>query len=136
MNNPNPCTISSVTLLVEDYDAAIAFFTQVLRFELLEDQDLGNGARWVRLIPSGTEGTALVLTKATSAAQRTALGKQAGDGVFAILHSRNFTADYEYMRTRGVEFDEPPRQEPYGTVAIFRDLCGNKWDLIEPATLP
>ena len=124
-------SIASVALLVRDYDEAIAFFTYALRFTLVEDQPLGAGKRWVVVAPSDGKGAALVLAKAANADQLAHVGNQAGDRVFLFLRSDDFQSDYRYMQSRGVRFIETPRDEPYGTVVVFLDLYGNKWDLIQ-----
>ncbi len=126
--------ISQVALLVRDYDEAIRFFTRVLRFVLLEDAPLTGGKRWVRIAPSGTAGMALLLAKAATPEQEGAVGNQTGGRVFMFLRTDNFHEDYEHMKSEGVRFTEKPRREPYGTVVVFLDLYGNKWDLIGPVT--
>ena len=125
--------ISSVALLVRDYDEAIRFFTQALRFVLLEDASLTDGKRWVRVSPSAG-GTALLLAKAATPEQERAIGNQSGGRVFMFLRTDDFQADFEYMKAHGVRFTESPRHEAYGTVIVFLDLYGNKWDLIGPVT--
>lgn len=124
--------LSAVTFLVRDYDEAIAFFTQSLRFSLVEDSPLADGKRWVLVAPPGAAGTCLLLAKAVTAEQAAAVGRQGGGRVFLFLHTDDFARDYWEMRARGVQFAGEPRHEPYGTVAVFADLYGNKWDLIEP----
>ena len=127
-------TLAAVTFLVRDYDEAIAFFTEKLGFELAEDSPLGEGKRWVVVAPPGSAGTKLLLAKAVTPEQIARIGDQAGGRVFLFLHTDDFLRDYEAMRSRGVRFLEAPRQEAYGTVAVFEDLYGNKWDLLQPAT--
>jgi catechol 2,3-dioxygenase-like lactoylglutathione lyase family enzyme len=122
--------ISQVALLVRDYDEAIAFFTRALRFELLEDSALGNGKRWVRVAPPGGAGGTLLLARAVTPEQERAVGNQSGGRVFLFLESDDFARDYADMRAQGVRFTEEPRHEAYGTVVVFLDLYGNKWDLI------
>jgi len=129
-------SISQVALLVRDYDDAIRFFTQELRFVLLEDTPLAGGKRWVRVAPAGGAGAALVLAKAVTPDQERAVGNQAGGRVFMFLHTSDFRTDYEHLQAHGVRFTEQPRHEPYGTVVVFLDLYGNKWDLIGPVALP
>jgi catechol 2,3-dioxygenase-like lactoylglutathione lyase family enzyme len=126
-------SIGSVALVVRDYDEAIAFFTQSLGFELRQDSDLGNGKRWVLLSPQASApfGCNLLLAKAVGVEQEKAIGNQSGGRVFMFLHTDNFARDYEKMRLRGVRFLESPRSESYGTVAVFEDLYGNKWDLLQ-----
>ena len=126
-------SISQVALLVRDYDEAIRFFTQALRFDLLEDESLGGGKRWVRVSPSA-DGAALLLARAATPEQERAIGNQSGGRVFMFLCTDDFHADYEHMKSQGVRFTEKPRHELYGTVVVFLDLYGNKWDLIGPAT--
>ncbi len=123
-------SISHVTLIVRDYDEAIAYFTQQLGFVLLEDTPQDDGKRWVLVAPSGG-GTSLLLARAVTPEQKAAIGRQVGGRVFLFLNTEDFWRDYEAMRSRGVVFRETPREEPYGTVAVFRDLYGNKWDLIQ-----
>lgn len=122
--------IGSVTLVVEQYDAAIAWFTDVLGFELLEDTDRGGGKRWVRVAPGGG-GSELLLARAVNDAQRASIGQQTGGRVAFFLHTEDFSRDHAAMQARGVRFVEAPRREEYGTVAVFEDVCGNRWDLIE-----
>lgn len=122
--------IGSVTLVVEQYDAAIAWFTEVLGFELLEDTDRGGGKRWVRVAPGGG-GSELLLARAVNDAQRASIGQQTGGRVAFFLHTDDFSRDHAAMQARGVRFVEAPRREEYGTVAVFEDVCGNRWDLIE-----
>jgi catechol 2,3-dioxygenase-like lactoylglutathione lyase family enzyme len=125
--------ISSVAILVRDYDEAIRFFTQALRFVLLEDEDRGGGKRWVRVSPS-KDGAALLLARAVTPEQERAIGNQSGGRVFMFLRTDDFHADFAHMKAHGVRFTESPRHESYGTVVVFLDLYGNKWDLIGPAT--
>jgi len=125
-------TLGHVTLLVRDYDEAIAFFTQALEFRLTEDTPLGEGKRWVLVAPQGPAGTSLLLARAVTPEQEAQVGNQAGGRVFLFLFTDDFERDYAAMRERGVVFAETPRHEAYGTVAVFEDLYGNKWDLLEP----
>jgi len=125
--------IGYVALLVRDYDEAIAWFTAVLGFELVEDTPLTNGKRWVLVAPRGGAGTALLLARAVNDGQAAHIGDQTGGRVFLFLHTDDFHRDYAAMLARGVRFEEPPRIEPYGTVAVFVDLYGNRWDLLELA---
>ena len=124
--------IANIALLVQDYDEAVAFYTQKLSFTLVENTDLGGGARWVRVMPPGAVETSLVLAKADTPEEQAQVGCQAGGRVMMILFTDDFWRDYEAMRERGVVFHEEPRVEVYGTVAVFEDLYGNKWDLLEP----
>ena len=127
-----PSSLAAISLVVRDYDEAIAFFTDALRFRLVEDTPLGNGKRWVRVAPAGG-GTALLLARAVSPEQLAAVGNQAGGRVFLFLHTDDFAGDHARMSAAGVRFLEAPRHEPYGVVAVFEDLYGTRWDLIQPA---
>ena len=127
-------SIACVSLVVRDYDEAIAFFTDCLRFTLVEDTALGAGKRWILVAPPGHTGTALLLARAATAEQASRVGDQTGGRVFLLLHTDDFWHDYRDMLARGVRFEEEPRQEPYGTVAVFLDLYGNRWDLVQPGT--
>lgn len=129
-------SITNVALVVRDYDEAIAFYTQRLRFTLVEDTPLGNGKRWVVVTPPGSSGTALLLAKASGPEQEARIGDQTGGRVFLFLHTDDFWRDYEAMRAQGVRFVEEPRQEEYGTVVVFLDLYGNRWDFIQPTRNP
>jgi catechol 2,3-dioxygenase-like lactoylglutathione lyase family enzyme len=124
--------IALMTLVVDDYDAAISWYTGKLGFALVEDTALEDGKRWVVVAPRGAAGGGLLLAKAINERQRQAVGSQAGGRVFLFLHTDDFRRDYAAYKERGVTFVEDPRQEPYGTVAVFTDLYGNRWDLIEP----
>ena len=126
--------LGQLTFLVHDYDDAIGFFVDALGFTLLEDADLGNGKRWVRVAPAGATETGLLLARAVDDAQRAAVGRQGGGRVAFFLHTDDFARDHARMTAAGVRFREPPRAEPYGTVAVFDDLYGNGWDLIQPTT--
>jgi catechol 2,3-dioxygenase-like lactoylglutathione lyase family enzyme len=135
---PNPDAeparkLAAIALLIDDYDRAIAYYRDVLGFEPLEDFPMGPGKRWVRVRPRGGEAS-FILAKAANEKQAERVGDQTGGRVFLFLHTSDFAADYRAYRARGVEFLEEPRQEAYGTVAVFRDLYGNKWDLIQPKT--
>ncbi|MFW2587675.1 VOC family protein [Sagittula sp. SSi028] len=116
--------------LVPEYDEGIAFFSKALGFELLEDTDMGGGKRWVRV--ASPSGESVLLARATGA-QRDAIGQQGGGRVWLFLHSDDFAADHARLTEHGATFEESPRHEPYGTVAVFRDPWGNRWDLIQPA---
>ncbi|MBR0974656.1 MULTISPECIES: VOC family protein [Bradyrhizobium] len=128
-----PQHIGYLSLLVRDYDEAIAYFIGRLGFELVEDTELGNGKRWVLVAPSGSLETRILLAKAVTVEQTQRIGDQTGGRVFLFLHTDDFWRDYEAYRSRGVVFREEPRVEPYGTVAVFDDLYGNRWDLLQLA---
>lgn len=123
--------LGAIALLVRDYDEAIAYFTGCLGFTLLEDSAQGAGKRWVVVAPPGSHETRLLLAKAVDPRQLQAVGNQSGGRVFLFLETENFRASYEAMRARGVRFLETPREEAYGTVAVFEDLYGNHWDLLQ-----
>jgi lactoylglutathione lyase len=123
--------IAYVTLMVKDYDEAIDFYTRVLGFQLIDDTQLSLEKRWVLISPQSTGTTCLLLSKAANQAQMEHIGNQTGGRVFMFLHTDDFWRDYDEMRNRGVHFTELPRQESYGTVAVFKDLYGNRWDLLE-----
>lgn len=123
--------LGAVSLLVRDYDEAIAFYVGKLGFALSEDTDMGGGKRWVRVTPKGGE-TSLLLAKATTDAQLARVGDQAGGRVWLFLETDDFARDHAAWAAAGVTFREAPRNEPYGVVAVFEDLYGNAWDLIEP----
>lgn len=123
-------------LVVRDYDEAIAFYVDVLGFELLEDTPQGEGGRWVTVRPRGARETALLLARADGLEQEARVGDQTGGRVGLFLHTDDFARDHERMLAAGVTFEETPRQEPYGTVAVFLDLYGNRWDLLQPRVSP
>ncbi len=124
-------SIACVSLVVRDYDEAIAFYTGPLGFRLVEDTRLSDSKRWVVVAPRGSGGTSLVLAKAATPRQEGRIGDQTGGRVGFFLHTDDFVRDHGAMKSRGVRFVEEPRTEPYGTVAIFEDLYGNRWDLLE-----
>ena len=123
--------IHTISLVVRDYDEAIDFYVDKLGFTLLEDTDMGNGKRWVTVSPHDSTQACLLLAKAVSPEQESRIGDQTGGRVFLFLHTDNFQRDYESMKANGVHFLEEPRNESYGTVVVFEDLYGNKWDLLE-----
>lgn len=123
--------LAGVSLLVRDYDEAIAFYVGKLGFDLSEDTDMG-GKRWVRVTPKAGE-TSLLLARAATDEQRARIGDQAGGRVWLFLETDDFERDHARFTEAGVIFREAPRREPYGMVAVFEDLYGNAWDLIEPA---
>ncbi|MCI3223538.1 VOC family protein [Streptomyces sp. NP-1717] len=125
--------IALVTLVVRDYDEALAFYTGPLGFELIEDTDRGDGSRWVVVRPRGS-GAALLLARAADDTQRASVGAQTGGRVGFFLHTDDFARDHARMAAAGVRFLEEPRHEPYGSVAVFEDLYGNRWDLLQPTT--
>jgi catechol 2,3-dioxygenase-like lactoylglutathione lyase family enzyme len=128
-------TLGYVALVIRDYDEAIAFFTQKLGFDLIEDSAsidrLGRYKRWVLVAPHGSRGTSLLLARASTPEEESRIGNQAGGRVFLFLHTDDFWRDYRAMTSRGVKFCREPKQEPYGIVAVFEDLYGNKWDLLQ-----
>ena len=132
-------TIGHATLVVRDYDEAIAFFARSLGFDLIEDTPSkdrqGRDKRWVLVAPRGSRGTALLLAKASTSEEVSRIGNQTGGRVFLFLHTDDFWRDYNAIREKGVKFVREPKQEEYGTVAVFEDLYGNKWDLLELTTL-
>ena len=123
--------IACFALVVADYDEAIDFYVRKLGFELREDTDMGGGKRWVLVAPRGAR-TAILLARAVDDEQRAAVGRQTGGRVGFFLHTDDFARDHASMLARGVRFLEAPRHEPYGIVAVFEDLHGNRWDLLEP----
>ena len=125
--------IGAVSLLVREYDEALAFYVGILGFNLSEDTDMGGGKRWVTVTPAGGE-TALLLARATTAEERARIGDQAGGRVWLFLETDDLMRDHAAWLAAGVRFRETPRHEPYGKVVVFEDLYGNAWDLIEPAT--
>lgn len=125
-------SIAMVALVVRDYDAAVAFYCGRLGFELVADTDLGGGKRWVVVAPGGGRGARLLLAQAVGERQEAAIGSQAGGRVAFFLETDDFDRDFAAFTAAGVHFLEAPRHEAYGTVAVFEDICGNKWDLIQP----
>ena len=120
-----------VTVVVRDYDEAIAFYRDIVGFELLEDTRIDEDKRWVVVAPPGARETAVLLARAVADGQEARIGDQTGGRVGWFLNTDTFESDYERMRAAGVVFEEAPRQESYGTVAVFQDLYGNRWDLIQ-----
>lgn len=123
--------ISGMALLVHDYDEAIAWYRQVLGFDLIEDTRLGPDKRWVLIAPPGATETRLLLAKAASPAQTARVGDQAGGRVFLFLRTDDFSRDYAAMLEAGIRFTREPKPAPYGIVAVFEDLYGNLWDLVQ-----
>jgi catechol 2,3-dioxygenase-like lactoylglutathione lyase family enzyme len=124
--------ISLIALVVRDYDEALAFYAGKLGFPVIEDTDMGAGKRWVVVSPPGAAETRLLLARAADDEQARAVGAQGGGRVFLFLTTDDFDRDHGRMTAAGVVFREAPRREAYGTVAVFEDLYGNRWDLIEP----
>lgn len=124
-------SIGAVTLVVDDYDRGIAFYVEMLGFALVADTPLGGGKRWVLVAPAGSSGTRLLLAEAADDHQRSRIGDQTGGRVFLFLETDDFARDHARFLAAGVPFLEAPRHEAYGTVAVFADPFGNKWDLIE-----
>lgn len=125
--------IAQISLLVNDYDEAISFYTQKLHFSLVEDSDLGAGKRWVIIAPPGSAGCKLLLAKASNEEQKSRVGNQTGGRVFLFLNTDNFERDYQNLLDQHITIIRKPVTETYGTAAVFADLYGNLWDLIEPA---
>ena len=123
-------SLNLVSLVVSDYDEAIAWFTGKLGFTLDQDVDQGN-KRWVVVAPRGGSGARLLLARASDEDQKARIGDQTGGRVFLFLQTDDFWRDYQAMKSRGIVFEEMPREEPYATVAVFRDLYGNRWDLLQ-----
>lgn len=127
-----PQTLAAIALVIPDYDEAIAYYTQVLGFDLIEDSPREPGKRWVLVAPPGSKGSQLLLARAATPAQRERVGDQTGGRVFLFLHTDDFWRDHAAYHARGVEFVEAPREESYATVVVFKDRYGNRWDLIQP----
>jgi catechol 2,3-dioxygenase-like lactoylglutathione lyase family enzyme len=123
--------IAHFALVVEDYDAAIAFYTKKLNFDLIEDTVLSDSKRWVLVAPKGSKETSILLAKAANDEQKSRIGNQTGGRVFLFLYTDDFWRDYKNMLAEGINFVREPKEEPYGTVAVFEDLYGNQWDLLE-----
>lgn len=126
--------LHAVTLLIDDYDAAIAHYVNDLGFHLVEDTDLGGGKRWVRVAPDSEGRPTLLLALASTDEQRSAIGRQTGGRVGYFLHTTDFAAHHARLVERGVRMTEAPRHESYGTVVVFEDRYGNLWNLIEPSS--
>jgi catechol 2,3-dioxygenase-like lactoylglutathione lyase family enzyme len=127
--------IASISILVRDYDEALHYYVKILGFQLIEDTALSDDKRWVLVAPPGASETRLLLAKADGLTQAEQIGNQCGGRVFFILNTDDFERDHREFSARGVQFCEPPRHESYGTVAVFEDLYGNRWDLLQPKTL-
>jgi catechol 2,3-dioxygenase-like lactoylglutathione lyase family enzyme len=128
-----PQSIAQLAMLVRNYEEALKFLTQKLGFQLLQDNPLPGNKRWLLVAPPNSRGAALLLAEADTPEQSLAVGNQTGGRVFLFLHTDDFWRDYKTYQSLGVRFLESPRQESYGTVAVFEDLYGNKWDLLQPA---
>jgi catechol 2,3-dioxygenase-like lactoylglutathione lyase family enzyme len=126
-------TLGLIAIVVRDYDEAIDFYTRVLGFEIVEDTPQTPTKRWVRVRPPASCGTELLLARAATPEQESRIGNQTGGRVFLFLYTDDFGRDYRLYQERGVRFVRPPSVEPYGTVAVFEDLYGNRWDLIQNA---
>jgi len=124
--------LAHIALVVEDYDEAIQFYTERLNFRLIEDTRLSDEKRWVVVAPPGATECSLLLAKGANNSQKAAIGNQTGGRVFLFLFTDDFQRDYDRMVQEGISFVRPPKEEPYGTVAVFEDLYGNMWDLLEP----
>jgi catechol 2,3-dioxygenase-like lactoylglutathione lyase family enzyme len=129
-------SIATVALVVRDYDEALAWYTRCLGFACVEDSPRGEGKRWVVVAPPGGSGVQMLLAQASGAEQASRIGNQTGGRVGFFLRTDDFWRDYEAMRAQGVRFAEAPRTEAYGTVVVFEDLYGNRWDLLQLGPLP
>lgn len=124
--------LAHIAIVVEDYDDAIDFYTKKLHFNLVEDTVLEEGKRWVLVSPGGSTGCSLLLAKASNNEQKRIIGNQAGGRVFLFLHTDDFNRDYNNLLEHHIEIVRPPLTTNWGTVAVFSDLYGNLWDLVEP----
>ena len=124
--------LAHITIVVNDYDEAIRFYTEKLHFTLVEDTQLSETKRWVLVKPKGTDGCCLLLAKAANEEQKSRIGNQTGGRVFLFLHTDDFERDYQNLLDNKIEIIRQPQTEVYGMVAVFKDLYGNLWDLIEP----
>ena len=125
--------LAHIAIVVDDYDEAIRFYTEKLHFNLVEDTRLSESKRWVLVRPTGSNECCLLLAKAANEEQKSRIGNQTGGRVFLFLHTDNFERDYRNLLDNQIEIVRTPQKEDYGTVAVFRDLYGNLWDMIEPA---
>ncbi|WP_127112304.1 VOC family protein [Shimia sediminis] len=126
-----PQHLHAISLVVPDYDPALDFYVATLGFDLREDTDLGDGKRWVVIAPDAQAQTAILLARAADDAQRAVIGNQFGGRIGLFLHTDDFARDHATMVAKGVVFEEEPRFEPYGTVAVWRDPFGHRWDLLQ-----
>ena len=124
--------LTNITLVVKDYDEAIEFYTKKLHFDLIEDTSLSETKRWVLVRPKGTEGCRLLLAKAKNNSEENSIGNQTGGRVFLFLHTDDIERDYQNLLNHEIKIIRPLTKEPFGTVAVFEDLYGNLWDLIQP----
>ena len=124
--------LAHIALVVEDYDDAIEFYTKKLHFDLVEDTKLDDFKRWVLVRPPNANESCLLLAKAANDQQKSSIGNQTGGRGFLFLYTDDFYRDFENMKQSGINFMRPPKVESYGTVAVFEDLYGNLWDLLEP----
>ena len=129
-----PRSLVHTSLLVPDYDQALAFFTRVLRFQVLQDTPLSPTKRWVVVAPSAGTGGALLLARPSTAEQQALIGRQGGGRVWLFLHCDDLDEEVAHLRRHGIVFDGEPRAEAYGRVVVFTDIWGNRWDLIQPAS--
>ena len=125
--------LAHIAIVVSDYNEAIKFYTEKLHFDLVEDTQLSETKRWVLVRPKGGDSCCLLLAKAANEEQRSRVGNQTGGRVFLFLHTDNFERDYQNLLNHQIEIVRQPSKEEYGTVAVFKDLYGNLWDMIEPA---
>jgi catechol 2,3-dioxygenase-like lactoylglutathione lyase family enzyme len=125
--------IVQATLLVDDYDKAINYYTGVMKFQLLEDKKMSETKRWVRIAPSGNDSFSLLLAKASNPEQSSHIGNQTGGRVFLFLHTDDFEGYFHHLISQNTEIISGPTEEPWGKVAVLRDAYGNLWDLIQPA---
>ena len=125
--------LAHIAIVVNDYDEAIKFYTEKLHFDLIEDTQLSETKRWVLVKPKGQDGCCLLLAKAANEEQKSRVGNQTGGRVFLFLHTDDFKRDFQNLLDNEIEIVRQPSKEEYGTVAVFKDLYGNLWDLIEPA---
>ena len=124
-------SLGMMTILVDEYDRGIQYFTESLGFSLIEDTPLSDEKRWVVIAPDQNSGARILLAKASTPTQKAAIGNQTGGRVGIFLYTNDFDSDYSLMVSRGVDFVETPRREPYGKVVVFKDIYGNKLDFIE-----
>ena len=124
--------LALISLVVDDYDEAIHYYTSVLKFKLIEDTVMSETKRWVVMAPEGSSGTSLLLAKASTDEQKSRIGNQTGGRVFLFLHTDNIRRDYDFLKSKNVKFVREMTVESWGTVAVFADKYGNLWDLIQP----